>query len=158
MTPERIQQKTAGVWVKASERLPEIINGTAYSKFVRYIKNNGDHIPYTTYTIAFYFPERYQLFAFSNYNKSDCSYLERDTESGKIWFRAGWYSIIGLNRSWSPPIEVLEWIDESQPTLTIDQALEVFDDAIQDGIGLHLDKRTYFLNKFKFDIDKMKYL
>lgn len=57
-------------------------------------------------------------------------------------------------------LENIEYLDESAPTLTIQQALEVWDDAQPVDVTItkthYPDKRTYFLNKFGFNIDKMK--
>lgn len=52
-------------------------------------------------------------------------------------------------------LDGIYYLDESAPTLTIQQALEVWDDAREYYDGWVHDKRTYFLNKFGYDIEKM---
>lgn len=60
-------------------------------------------------------------------------------------------------KSWDKDVTNYEWLDESIPTLTIQQALEVWESALDWDYNMkeeHDYKRTYFLNKFGFDIDK----
>lgn len=147
-------------WVKASERLPEIwkCHGSASEK-----------VPIKLYG---------EFFHVGRIVKN----------GGRIKFEI----LDGKNPTdfESESFHLIEWLDESIPTLTIQQALEVWEDACKDllkdiaqvfldksnqakadtlrdaevfqAVGETIenfplrDKRTYFLNKFGIDIDKIK--
>jgi len=132
--------ETAGVWVKASERLQTDDHEYVFLKGCRVDKGilRIEQWPYQPHRhIVLYHNEGLGINQLS-------AWREGHDELDKIF-----------------------WLDESQPTLTIQQALEVWDDAEKRGMDVMFkdswgkltglaDKHTYFLNKFGFDIEEMK--
>lgn len=115
------RKDSAGSWVKASERLPGVIDKKCTPVFVRAeIKGYGGKV-YISKRVAFYFPDHLKTIEFEDwddYNEEDYPYIENDQEKGVYWLRAGWYESVNCEKCedyWNSPINVIEWLDESQP-------------------------------------------
>lgn len=114
-------------WKPVSEGLPEMADRKSTPKHVRYLKKRWKGDPYIAKAVAYYFPDRFKTVEWEDwddYNEDDFPYTENDTESGTVWLRAGWYIDIDCQKCdghWSAPIEVVEYLDESAPSNTVEE-------------------------------------
>lgn len=115
------EAKPAGaVWVKASERLPEVVDGKCHPRFVRIERVGHSGNGYAIKAVAYYFPEHFKSVEWEDwddYNEEDFPYTESDEQRGVVWLKPGWYADIECdacdNSHWSAPLNVIEWLDES---------------------------------------------
>lgn len=108
-------------WVKASERLPEIVDKKATPRFVKVRRKNYEGKEWIQKAVAFYFPEHFKTVEWEDwddYNQADFPYTEEDADKGIVWLRPGWYSSIECNNCdgyWSRPLDVIEWQTDEAP-------------------------------------------
>jgi hypothetical protein len=123
-------------WIKASERLPELIDRKSTPKHVRYLKKRCKGEPEVAIAVAYYFPDRFKTVEWEDlydYNQEDFPYTEEDVEMGVVWLRAGWY-IHGCDKCegyWTAPLDVVEWLDETAQSTSAGALVEALEKIAQ---------------------------
>jgi hypothetical protein len=114
------QHPGSAIWVKASDRLPEIVDKKCTTRFAKVEIERHDGTTYIAKAVAYYFPDHFKTVEWEDwddYNEEYFPYTESDGERGVVWLRAGWYENIECdtcdNSHWSAPVKVIEWYDES---------------------------------------------
>jgi hypothetical protein len=122
--PMQVQEQMK--WVKASDRLPEIVGKKVTTRFVKVeIKKYGGGT-FVSKRSAYYFPEHFKTVEWEDwddYEPEDFPYTEDDKLRECVWLRPGWYEDVHCDRCdacWNEPLNVIEWLDESH-TPTADE-------------------------------------